>query len=152
VLWRHRSCGAIDAGHMLPSMRKGTRFAIGVSLLAALLVAAQPLIVAHNLTLQALQGAPDLGALVICTSHGVVTLSDEAGAAKKAPAQKAPDCPFCALGCNAGASKAFLALTVLQTAPTRYFVNSVAGIFAAHDAPRPLRLVTASPRGPPQRV
>jgi Protein of unknown function (DUF2946) len=134
-------------------MRKGMRFAISISLLAALLMAAQPLIVALNLTVQSLADASELGALVICTTHGTVTLSDEAGAQKKSPAQKVPDCPFCALGCNGGASKALLRVTAPEAVPIRYFVETNAGIFAAHDVPRPrLRLVSAPPRAPPPRV
>ena len=133
-------------------MRKGTRFAIGISLLAALLMAAQPLIVALNLAVRSLTDASELGALVICTTHGAVTLPVEPGTEKKTPAQKAPDCPFCALGCNGGASKALSAVTVPEAAPARYFVKIIADIFAAYDVPQPrLRLVTAPPRGPPQQ-
>jgi hypothetical protein len=152
VLWRCCNCRAVDARHMLLLMRKGTRFAMCFCLLAALLLAAQPLIVALDRTLQALQGAPEFGALIICTTHGAVTQSDEGGAEKKTPAQKVPDCPFCALGYGSD-SKAFLVVTGLEAAPPRHFIKAIAGIFAGHEVPQPrLRLVTAPPRGPPQHA
>jgi hypothetical protein len=129
-------------------MFKRRSFVASVLLLAAaLLMAVQPFVLA--LTLQAAEVPSDWGTVVICTEHGAVTLPDGADRRDPAapPAQKAPDCPYCALGCNA-AAKLVLAGSTPELSPTRNFVDVISDPILV-DAPHPpLRLLTSPPRAP----
>jgi Protein of unknown function (DUF2946) len=118
-------------------------------LLAALLLAAQPLIFALSQTLWSNANATELASVVICTAHGAVTLSDEADGGKGPPAQKLPDCPLCVLGCGAATPKALLAAGISEPLLTNTVeVLQPAFDFRQASGPR-LRLVTAPPRAPP---
>jgi hypothetical protein len=90
--------------------------------------------------------------IVICTGHGAVTLPDGGDGGVPAPpppGQKTPDCPYCALGCNAGLAKLVLAANTPCPSPTLRFVEVTIDLNFV-DAPRKLlRLLTSPPRAPP---
>jgi Protein of unknown function (DUF2946) len=133
---------------MLRPMRRGRRLAVAVSLLAALLMAAQPLISALSQT-WAIANDAALTSVVICTAHGAVTLSDEADGGKGPPAQKPPNCPVCVLGCGVATPKALLAGGISEPLLTNTD-EVLRPAFDFHQASGPLlRLVTAPPRAPP---
>ena len=136
---------------MFPPMRRGRRLVVAVVLLAALLMAAQPLIVALSQSLRAIADAAELSSVVICTDHGAVTLSDEAGDGKGPPARKPPDCPLCVLGCGAANPKVLLVGATSEPLLTPNAVEVIAPAFDFHQASQPLlRLVTSPPRAPPR--
>jgi hypothetical protein len=133
---------------MLRPMRRGRRLAVAVSLLAALLMAAQPLIFALSQT-WAIANAAELASIVICTAHGAVTLSDEADGGKRPPAQNPPNCPLCVLGCGAATPKALLPGGISEPLLTNTD-EVLRPAFDFRQASGPLlRLVTAPPRAPP---
>ena len=129
-------------------MRKCRRPVVRAILLAAaFLMAVQPLALALGLTQQAAKSASDWGPIVICTAHGPVTLSD--GDPVSPPAQKAPSCPYCALGCNGGLAKLVLAVSTPEIR-TPFGVVAFIGDPILVEAPRQLlRLLTSPPRAPP---
>ena len=120
-------------------------------LAAALMMAVQPIAAALSLSSQAANGASEWGSIVICTAHGAVTLPDEADARSPAvpPGQNAPDCPYCALGCNGGPAQLVLPLGTPELFPPWNIVELVSDPIQ-YDAPRQLlRLLTSPPRAPP---
>ena len=135
---------------MLFGMSKGRSFVPGVLLLAAVLMAAQPLTIALGLTFRSAGSTLDGQSIVICSAHGAVTVPGEDGAKGQAPApaHNNPDCLYCALGC--GSSKVSL---VGSPPAARLSVGLVILLnqpIAAEDVPRSiLRLLTSPSRGPP---
>jgi hypothetical protein len=140
---------------MVLAMRKGRSFVARVLLLAAALVmAVQPFALALSLRLEAAESASDWGAIVICTAHGAVTLPDGADARSPAvpPGQKAPDCPYCALGCNGGPAQFVLAAGTPELFPPWNIVELISDPIQ-YDAPRQLlRILTSPPRAPPSHA
>jgi hypothetical protein len=135
-------------------MRKCRRIAMTALLVAAVLMAAQPWLSALAHVLRQASDAAALGELIICTAHGATLLPNAAGGDPglqpdgDSPA-KAPDCPFCALGCN-GAVKVLPAATTPQQWPP--VPSASAGDGQDVDflvTLTTLRLVTAPPRAPP---
>jgi hypothetical protein len=134
---------------VLAMFRRRSSVARVLLLAAALLMAVQPFVLA--LTLQAAEVPSDWGTVVICTEHGAVTLPDGADRGDPAapPAQKAPECPYCALGCNWGLAKLVLTASAASPPLPLGFVEVVIDPFFV-DAPRKLlRLLTSPPRAPP---
>ena len=150
---RRRHCSSLSVGLMLQRMQQRRRFALTTAFLAAVLMAAQPWIAALNLTLVAPADASELVQIVICTAHGAAILSQEGAAEQGAPTprQKAPDCPFCAVGCGGGNAKVLLARTTTAPSPAYEPVAVIDGAIAVDHVPRVhWRLLTSPPRGPPR--
>jgi hypothetical protein len=154
-VWLKRNCVTPIARPMVLAMRKRRSFVARVLLLAAALVmAVQPFALALSLRLQAAESASDWGPIVICTAHGTVTLPDGAGVRSPAApsGQKAPECPYCALGCNGGPAKFVLAAGTPELFPPWNFVEVISDPIQ-FDAPRQLlRLLTSPARAPPSHA
>ena len=152
-VWLNSNCAIPNARPMILGMRKGWSFVARALLLAAaFLMAAQPVVFALSLTLQAAEDASGWGPIVICTAHGVVTLSEEAdgGGSTPPPGQKAPNCPYCALGCNGGLAEALMEGSTPELCLPWGIVEVIEGRIEFDDAPRQLlRLLTYPPRAPP---
>jgi hypothetical protein len=121
-------------------------------LAAAFLMAAQPYAIALSRTLRAAEGSTDGAPLVICTAHGAVTLPDAAdGMGPPAPlGPKAPDCPYCALGCGHCGPTNLLWATGTQDPSPRWTLVVITPAPMGVEAPQePLRLLTSPPRAPP---
>jgi hypothetical protein len=148
------NCAMANARLMLAGMSRGRRFVARVLLLAAVLMAAQPLVLGLSLALATSANATDWGPIVICTGHGPVTLSQGGdGGAPLPRGQGVPDCPYCALGCNFGLTKVLPAASALQISLAWGVASSVPAPIAVIDVPRRiLRLLTSPPRAPPHHA
>jgi Protein of unknown function (DUF2946) len=133
-------------------MCKGRRFLARLVLLSvAFLMAVQPIALAYSQTQQQAKVATDWDPIVICTAHGAVTLTDDGGLPRP-PSQKAPDCPYCTLGCNAGLAKVLLPRSAAEPRPPLRFTVAIRDP-VLFDAPRQLmRLLTSPARAPPSQA